>query len=183
MHHREYKAPRRRGKRKAISFYLFLRCSVARCKVGILEDDGDESLNKSGEEELRLLSFLCPEEFSCEGYVGAVALASHNVSIRAYSPSEQSAGCLFIFATKLFLFLFVCCIPYYHRLFCSNNPLPGDSYLQEQTAVLLIDFFFFKEKFHMKMTFLLKWCTKNTHVLSKPIVLVCDGLLAITRTG
>lgn len=94
---------------KAISFYLFLLCSVARCKVGILEDDGDESLalelNKSGEEELRLLGFLCPEEFSCEGYVGAVALASHNVCIRAYSPSEQSAGCLFVFATKLFLFV------------------------------------------------------------------------------
>lgn len=81
VHQREYKAPWRRGKQKAISFYLFLLCSVARCKVSILEDDGDESLalelNKSGEEELRLLSFFCPEEFSCEGYVGAVALASH----------------------------------------------------------------------------------------------------------
>lgn len=72
-------------------------------------------------------------------------------------------------------------IPYYNRSFCLNNPLPGDSYLQEQTAVLLINFF--KEKFHMKTTFLLKWCTKNTHGLSKPIVLVCYRLLAITRTG
>lgn len=183
MHRREYKAPRRRGKRKAISFYLFLLCSVARCKVGILEDDGDESLNKSGEEELRLLGFLCPEEFSCEGDVGAVALASRNVSIRTRSPSEQSAGCLFVFATKLF---FVCLFAVFHIIV---------DYSAQTTHFLVIricrnrlqccssTFFFLKKMFHMKRTFLLKRCTKNTHVLCKPIVLVCDGLLAITRTG